>query len=118
MRKSYREPYKKEAFRYKIPKKTSLEVTDKTYRKEMNADILFYIIIAIILINFVKDKILDTLNAKHFNEAIPEELNDVYDEDEYKKSQNYKATNHKFGIWSSLFSLVLSCFIMFLAPGP
>lgn len=73
----------------------------------MNAQTLFYIIIAIILINFIKDKILDALNAKHFNDAIPAELNDVYDEDEYKKSQAYKATNYKFGIWSSLFSLIL-----------
>ena len=74
----------------------------------MTAQTLFYIIIAIILINFIKDKILDAINAKHYNDSIPEELNDVYDEDEYKKSQNYKATNHKFGIWSSLFSLVLT----------
>lgn len=74
----------------------------------MTADILFYIIIAIILINFIKDKILDALNAKHFNDAVPTEINDVYDENEYKKSQAYKATNYRFGIWASLFSLVLT----------
>jgi STE24 endopeptidase len=73
----------------------------------MTAQTLFYIIIAIILINFIKDKILDALNAKHFNDPIPAELNDVYDEDEYQKSQAYKATNYKFSIWSSLFSLSL-----------
>jgi STE24 endopeptidase len=74
----------------------------------MTASTLFYIIIAIILINFIKDKILDAINAKHFNDPIPEELNDVYDTEEYKKSQNYKSTNYRFGIWSSLFSLVLT----------
>lgn len=80
----------------------------------MTAQTLFYIIIAIIIINFIKDKILDAINAKHYNDPIPEELSDVYDEEEYRKSQAYKATNYKFGIWSSLFSLVLTLAFLFL----
>jgi len=79
----------------------------------MNSEILFYIIIAIISINFLKDKILDALNAKHFNDNIPSELSDVFDEDAYKKSQDYKAANYKFGIWSSLFSLLLTLGFLF-----
>ena len=79
----------------------------------MNSEILFYIIIAIISINFLKDKILDALNAKHFNDDIPSELSDVFDEDAYKKSQDYKAANYKFGIWSSLFSLLLTLGFLF-----
>ncbi|WP_370104018.1 M48 family metallopeptidase, partial [Winogradskyella sp.] len=80
----------------------------------MTAQTLFYIIIAIIIINFIKDKILDAINAKHYNDPIPKELNDVYDEEEYKKSQAYKATNYRFGIWTSLFSLVLTLGFLFL----
>lgn len=80
----------------------------------MTATTLFYIIIAIIVINFIKDKILDALNAQHFNDELPTELGDVYDVEAYKKSQNYKATNYRFGIWSSLFSLVLTLsFLLF-----
>jgi STE24 endopeptidase len=74
----------------------------------MTSQTLFYIIIGIIIINFIKDKVLDTINAKHYNDSIPEELNDVYDETEYKKSQGYKTVNYKFGIWTSLFSFVLT----------
>lgn len=74
----------------------------------MTAATLFYIIIAIIIINFIVDKVLDALNAKHFNDELPEDLKDVYDEAEYKKSQNYKATNYKFGILTSTFSIVLT----------
>ena len=85
-----------------------------TLRDYMTAQTLFYIIVAIILINFIKDKILDALNAKHFKDTIPNELSDVYDEDEYRKSQGYKATNYKFGIWSSMFSLVLTLGFLFL----
>ncbi|MBF8149449.1 M48 family metallopeptidase [Winogradskyella sp. F6397] len=74
----------------------------------MTAQTLFYIIIAIIIINFVKDKVLDAINAKHYNDPIPEELNDVYDKTEYEKSQAYKTVNYKFGIWTSLFSFILT----------
>lgn len=80
----------------------------------MTATTLFYIIIAIIVINFIVDKILDALNAKHFNDALPAELQDVYDEDEYKKSQAYKKTNYKFGLITSTFSLVLTLVFFFL----
>lgn len=74
----------------------------------MSSQNLFYIIVAILIINFIVDKVLDALNAKHFNDALPEDLQDVYDETEYKKSQNYKATNYKFGILTSTFSIVLT----------
>jgi STE24 endopeptidase len=74
----------------------------------MTATTLLYIIIAILIINFIIDKILDALNAKHYNDALPPELQDVYDENEYKKSQSYKQTNYKFGVLTSTFSLVLT----------
>jgi STE24 endopeptidase len=74
---------------------------------------LFYILIAILIISFIVDTVLDILNAKHFNDALPEELKDVYDLEEYKKSQNYKATNFKFGLLSSIFSLVLTLAFFF-----
>lgn len=79
----------------------------------MTSITLFYIIIAIIIINFLVDKILDALNAKHYNDVLPEDLQDVYDESAYKKSQNYKATNYKFGILTSTFSLVLTLGFLF-----
>jgi len=80
----------------------------------MTAQTLFYIIIGIIIVNFFKDKFLDAINSKHYNDPIPEELKDVYDTEVYKKSQAYKATNYKFGIWSSLFSIVLTLAFLFL----
>ena len=74
----------------------------------MTATTLFYIIIIILIIDFIIDKILDGINAKHFSDAAPQELQDVYDETEYKKSQDYKKTNYKFGILTSTFSIVLT----------
>ncbi|MEO8934644.1 MAG: M48 family metallopeptidase [Xanthomarina sp.] len=80
----------------------------------MTATTLFYIIIAIISINFIVDKILDALNAKHFNDQVSQELQDVYEEAEYKKSQAYKKTNYKFGVLTSTFSIALTlAFLIF-----
>lgn len=51
----------------------------------MQPTTLFYILIAILIISFVIDKILDYLNAKCFDDTIPIELADVYEETAYKK---------------------------------
>lgn len=80
----------------------------------MTANTLFYIIVAIIIISFLIDKVLDALNAKHYNNILPTELEDVYDTEEYKKSQQYKATNYKFGLLTSGFSIILTLSFFFL----
>lgn len=80
----------------------------------MQPTTLFYILIAIIMISFIIDKILDTLNAKHFDDNIPEKLADVYDAAEYKKSQAYKKTNEKFSNITSTFSIVLTLVFFFV----
>lgn len=81
----------------------------------MAPTLLTYIILTIITIKFLSDKLLDFLNAKHFKDEIPPELMDVYEPSEYKKSQNYKQTNYKFGLISSTFSFVIT--ILFLLLG-
>ncbi len=79
----------------------------------MTSTTLFYILIAILIINFIVDKILDFLNAKHFDDAIPTELEDVYEKEEYEKSQAYKKTNAKFSNITGLFSLLLTLSFFF-----
>ena len=74
----------------------------------MEPTTLFYILIAILIISFMVDKVLDALNAKHFNDKIPTELEDVYDEEAYKKSQAYKKENSKFSNITSTFSILLT----------
>ncbi|MDT0649930.1 M48 family metallopeptidase [Autumnicola edwardsiae] len=80
----------------------------------MNSETLYYIIIGIIIIDFIFDKILDALNAKHFDDPVPEELEDVYNPEEYEKSQRYKKERYKFGLITSTFSVLLTLgFIIF-----
>lgn len=80
----------------------------------MNPTTLFYIFIGILIINFLVDFVLDYINAKHFNDKLPPELEDVYDPEEYKKSQKYKAVNQRFSYFTSTFSLVLTLLFFFL----
>ena len=82
----------------------------------MNPTTLFYIIITILIINFIVDKILDTLNEKRFDDEIPNKLKDVYDETEYKKSQAYKKTSAKFSNITSFVTTILTL-IFFLVDG-
>ncbi len=80
----------------------------------MTPTTLFYIFIAILIINFIIDKVLDFLNAKHFNDPIPKELNDVYEKDEYEKSQAYKKVNAKFSTITGFFSISVTLAFFFL----
>ena len=80
----------------------------------MNPETLFYIIVAIIIIDFIIDEVLDALNAKHFDDPVPVELQDVYDQEEYEKSQRYKKERYKFGVITSTFSFLLMLAFLFL----
>ena len=79
----------------------------------MNPTTLFYILIAILILNFIIDKVLDILNSRHFDDVIPSELEDVYEKEEYEKSQAYKKTNAKFSTITGLFSLVVTLAFFF-----
>ena len=74
----------------------------------MTPQILFYIIIGIIIVKFLFDNYIDSLNAKHFNDAIPPELEGIYNEEEYLKSQAYKNENYKFSAVTGVIYIVVT----------
>ena len=74
----------------------------------MSSNTLFAIIIAVLILQFLVETTLNYLNAKKFGDPIPGELDDVFNKEEYQKSQNYKRTNYRFGLISSVFSLLLT----------
>ncbi|WP_372973430.1 M48 family metallopeptidase [Muriicola sp.] len=81
----------------------------------MNSTFLFYLIIAILVVEFLVQTLMDYLNARRFGNPVPEELSDVYDPDEYARSQAYKKANYSFGLVSSTFSIIL--ILAFLSLG-
>lgn len=77
-------------------------------------NILFYIIIGILIVQYSVETILDYLNAKKYGDPVPKELDNLFDAEEYQKSQDYKKTNYSFGLLTSTFSLVLTLgFLLF-----
>lgn len=68
---------------------------------------IFYIILAIVIVDFVVEQWLDYLNSRHFSLHLPDELKGIYNETEYRKSQAYQKVNHRFGMLTSSFSFLL-----------
>ncbi len=77
------------------------------------SQILFYVIVAIIIFDFIFDKYLDYLNLKALKPFIPDELKGIYDEKKYRESQLYLRTNTKFSFIVSVFGLVLLLVMLF-----
>ena len=73
----------------------------------INPETLFNVLITIIVLNFLKDSILDYLNSTYFNNEIPEIIGDIYDNEKYLKSQEYKKIQYKFNRISSIYSLLI-----------
>lgn len=73
---------------------------------------IFYLIIAILIFDYLFERLLDYLNTTRWSDQLPAELDGIYNTDEYKKSQAYKKANHKFGMLTSTFSFLLVLFML------
>lgn len=71
-------------------------------------EILLYIILAIVSAEFVLERVLDYLNQQERSDTLPANLSGIYDEEKYKKSQNYAAAKDRIGFISSVFSFVVT----------
>jgi STE24 endopeptidase len=78
-------------------------------------EILFWIIIAIIVIDFLFEKYLDYLNTTKMSDVLPDALKGIYDEEKYKKQQAYQRENNRFGLISGSvsFAATLLMFLLF-----
>lgn len=75
---------------------------------------IFWLIIAILVFDFVLERALDYLNTTRWSDRVPDELKGIYDEEKYRKQQAYSKTNHRFGMLTSSFSFVLILGMLFL----
>lgn len=76
---------------------------------------IFYFIIGILVFDYLLDQFLGYLNSTKRSLELPQELEGIYDEKEYKKSQEYESVNHKFSILSSSFNLLLILVFLYLS---
>ena len=71
-------------------------------------NVVFWLIIAFVVIEFIIERSISRLNASWFGKPIPSILAGVFNEEKYQKQQAYSMTNYKFGVFSSSFSVMLS----------
>lgn len=82
----------------------------------MTHQVIFYIIIAVIVVDFIYSGILDSLNAKARSKPIPDKLKGIYHEEKYQKQQKYAKENHSFSTISKAVSFI-ALLLMFLLSG-
>ena len=80
------------------------------------SQLLFYIIIGLLVADFILERFLEYLNSTQWSDQLPEEVKDIYDEQEYQKQQAYEKVNFRFSMISSSFSFMLM-FLMVLFAG-
>jgi len=79
----------------------------------MTPETLFYLFVAFIVIEFFIEKYLDYINAKHYNDNLPDELKDVFNKDTYAKSQAYKMANYRYELISSTIMFIAILLFLF-----
>jgi STE24 endopeptidase len=70
-------------------------------------NIVFFLIIIIPVTGYILERYLVYLNGKMWSEKVPEKLNGIVNEEDYRKSQLYDRDNKKLSFWSSTFNLAV-----------
>ncbi len=78
------------------------------------AQTIFYIIVGIIIFDYILERILDYLNSTYWSNKLPKELEGIYDAEKYKKSQEYEKTKQRFSFVTDSFNLILMLLMLFL----
>ena len=77
----------------------------------MTTQLWFFIIISLVVFNYLFSNILDYVNHSNWKDEIPNELKDFYNKQKYKKAKDYALSKNKIGLFSSSISFL---FIMTL----
>ncbi|MBM3436532.1 MAG: M48 family peptidase, partial [Bacteroidetes bacterium] len=79
----------------------------------MNAHTLFYIIIGVLIFDFILERVLDYMNSTFWSNELPSELEGIYDAVKYKKSQDYEKVSTQFSILTSTLGLAAMLLLLF-----
>ncbi len=66
-----------------------------------------YLILSLLLANYILDLICDISTFKWLNHPMPQEFSDVFDSEKYEKSQKYSRVVTRFGLWEKSFDLLV-----------
>jgi STE24 endopeptidase len=74
---------------------------------------LTLLILIILISGFILERILDYLNFSRWSDQVPDDLKDLYDQQAYKKAQNYDKANKRLSLISDTLSLSLVLIMIF-----
>ena len=72
----------------------------------MATQLWFFIIISLVVFNYLFSIILDYVNHRNWKDEIPNELKDFYNEEKYKTAKSYALSKNKIGLFSSSISFL------------
>lgn len=81
----------------------------------MQPQTIFYIILGIIIFNFLLERILAYLNQKNWSAQLPDELKAFYDAELYAKSQEYHKEKNRLALYSETLGFIV--LVTFLCLG-
>lgn len=79
----------------------------------MSSEAILQIIFAIIILNYLVNLLSGLLNYNSFNNKLPENVSDIYNDKEYLKSQEYKKENFRFNLITSSFSFIILIVVLY-----
>ena len=79
----------------------------------MSTEYWLYLIIGLVVFNYLFSTVLDFINDKNWKDEIPPLMKDYYDEENYVKAKNYAKEKGRISLISSTLSTVIT--ILFLA---
>ena len=79
----------------------------------MNSELILLIILIVIAVNYLLDLFSGLLNYRSFNDKIPSNVRDIYNKEEYDKSQKYKKENFRFNLFISSYSFIILVTVLY-----
>ncbi|MEM7106906.1 MAG: M48 family metallopeptidase [Bacteroidota bacterium] len=79
----------------------------------MSSETLLSIVLAIVVLDYVLDQLLDFLNYKSAKTDLPAEVAEFYDSEKYERSIEYQKARSSFSFITSAFSFVLSVGLLY-----
>jgi len=76
--------------------------------------LIFYIIITLVVFDFLTTQFLQYLNDSYRRKELPDEGKDIYDAEEYARSQDYEKDKSRFSLLTESFSFILILAVLFL----
>lgn len=76
------------------------------------ANIFFYTILVILVLDYGLERLLAYLNSTYWSDQLPKELEGIYDEEKYRRSQQYEKSKQKFALILSTLTLLAMLFML------